>query len=424
MNESAEHPPQATPATPASDQDRQPSTPPQELRLEKVRKVYVRDLEERERVHTVFLVTRKARNVGRSGKSYLSMLLSDKTGDIDARIFDGIEQVESLFSAGDYVLVQGEVISFHGKPQILISSLERLDPEPIDRKEFTSPQHQSDPKRIVAQIRDLVGRVHDPYVKALLLAFLEEPQVSERLQRAARGNQDAHRTLSEHILSVMKLANRVADHYSMVDRDLLLAGALLHDIGKLREVSAEKGGQTDESRLVGHLVMTAQAIHQKAAQIPGFPQALEHHITHLVLSHLGSPEQGSPKAPVTLEAMLLHSIDFMDSQVSSWLDLMEKDPNEKWTEPSKLYHRQLWKGVIPTARNKAPVEHRPRKRNGADRRKTSAHVAPSQESRSEESRDEERRESSLPKDMTFKPLSEIAAEPAPPASSDEGTPTS
>ena len=425
MSESAENPPQVTPATAASDQERQPSAPPQELRLEKVRKVYVRDLEERERVHTVFLVSRKARNVGRTGKNYLSLLLSDKTGDIDARIFDGIEQVESLFAAGDYVLVQGEVITFHGKPQILVSNLERLDPEPIDRKEFASPQHQIDPKRVVAQIRELVGRVHDAYVKALLLAFLEEPQVSDRLQRAARGGQDAHRTLSEHILSVMKLANRVADHYSMVDRDLLLAGALLHDIGKLREVSSEKGSSpTDESRLVGHLVMTAQAIHQKAAQIPGFPQALENHITHLVLSHLGSPEHGSPKLPVTLEAMLLHSIDLMDSQVSSWLDLMEKDPNDKWTEPSKLYHRQLWKGVVPTARNKAPVEHRPRRRNGADRRKAGAAVASATEPRGEGSTDEERREPSLPKDMTFKPLSEIAAEPAAPASSDEGNPTS
>jgi 3'-5' exoribonuclease len=388
MNENSDTPPQPTSGLAAEVRQEAPRAQT-EGRLEKVRKVYVRDLDEGEHVNTVFLVTRKARNVGRSGKTYLSLVLTDKTGDVDARIFDGVDQVESHFGVGDYVLVQGEVITFHGKPQIVISGLEHLDPEPIDRKEFAPQQPHQGANRIVTQIREMVGRVHDPQVKALLLAFLEEPHIAAGLQRStAKEGQHAHGSaLGEHVISVMKLANRIADHYPMVDRDVLLAGAFLHDIGKARDAGAEKGSDAaEEERLIGHPVATAQAIHEKAAQISNFPRHLEQHITHLVLSHLGAPEQGSPKAPMTLEALLLHCIDLMDSRVASWME---------------------------TARHKAPVEGKPRRRNGPDRRKVGP-VASAQEVKHDAQRSEERREHSLPKDVTFKPLEEIAPEsPAP-----------
>jgi len=407
MNENTASPSEPT-AAPIPPPSREPNAPAaQELRLEKVRKVYVRDLEEKERVQTVFLVTRKTRNVGRTGKTFLVLVLADRTGEIDARIFDGIEQLEPQFAVGDYVLVQGEVISFHGKPQILISSLERLDPEPIDPKEFEPPHASHDGKRTLNQIRETVGKVHDPHVKALLVAFLDDPQIIEGLQRPS-GKAGPLGGVAEHLVSVMKLANRLADHYPMVDRDLLLAGALLHDIGRVRDSES-----SDEARLVGHLVMTAQAIHDKASQIPGFPRALELHLTHLVLSHLGSPERGSPKPPMTLEALLLQSIVQMDTQVSAWLELMAKDPNERWTERSRLFDRQLWKGPTPTIRNKAPVDAKPRRRNGSERRRGGGPLPTAHEPRHEAPRDEPRREPSLPKEVTFKPLSEIAAEPPP-----------
>src|SRR5215472_4235214 len=319
MNESTSSPSEASTAPGAPEQH-----PPgsQEARLEKVRKVYVRDLEQGERVHTVFLLTRKAKHVGRSGKPYLALVLSDKTGDVDGRIFDGIEQFEPTFGTGDYVLVQGEVISFHGKPQILVSTIERLDPEPIDRKEFTSPAPPHGAKRGAPQLREATGRLRDPHLKALLSAFFDEPEVIEALERPVnRGGPPAQRdTVADHLLSLAKLAQRLADHYPMVDRDLLVTGALLHDIARLRELTREKrdSDSVDEARLVGHAVMAAQAIHDKGAQIPNFPRALEHHVVHLVLSHLGSPERGAPRAPMTLEALLLASIVQIDAEVSSW----------------------------------------------------------------------------------------------------------
>jgi len=212
----------------------------------------------------------------------------------------------------------------------------------------------------VAQIRELVERGSDPHVKGLLLAFLDDPIVAQRLPvaPAAKGIHHAHRGgLAEHILSVMRLGQRVADHYPVLDRDLVMAGALLHDIGKIQELAWDGGNTryTDEGRLVGHIVMTAQAIREKAARIPGFPPLLEAHLTHGVLAHHGQLEYGSPKLPMTLEAYVVHAIDSLDSRIDSWLDLMSRDPGETWTEQTKLYDRHLWKGPAPTARGRSPV---------------------------------------------------------------------
>jgi 3'-5' exoribonuclease len=392
--------------------------------LEKVRKIYVRDLEPKDRLNTVFLVKRKGRNVGRSGKPYLTLVLSDKTGDVEGRIFDAVDALEPLFAVGDYVLVEGQVIIFHAKPQVLVENLERLDPEPIDHREFASsgPQHREferEPAR-VGQIYELAEKVQDPHVRALLLAFLNDPEIAEGLQRApaAKGIHHAYAGgLADHLLSVMKLAHRIADHYPMADRDLLVAGALLHDIGKVAELSHGKNFEyTDEGRLVGHLVMTAQKIREKSAQIPNFPKLLEYHITHLVLAHHGNLELGSPKVPMTLEALLVHSIDLMDARVNSWLEFMTKDPNEKWTELSKLYERHLWKGTIPTIRNKSPVEGRRRRDRDGERRRGAGQPARTPDPKREVPEEKpETKAADLPADLSFRPLSEIAPEaPEPP----------
>jgi len=361
---------------------------------EVVRKIYVRDLRDKQPVHTVFKVTRKTRVTARSGKVFLVVGLGDRTGEVDARVFEQVDATEPTFQSGDLVLVRGHVTQFQGKPQILLEQVDRLDPEPIDPTEFEVPPappppaptapaahpgapaaakatHEAsrpavDGARAVAQIRELVERVSDANVKTLLLAFLDDPVVAQRLPSApaAKGIHHAHRGgLAEHILSVMRLGQRVADHYPMLDRDLVTAGAFLHDIGKVQELAWDGGNTryTDEGRLVGHIVMTAQAIREKASRIPGFPPLLEAHLTHGVLAHHGQLEYGSPKLPMTLEAYVVHAIDSLDSRIDSWLDLMSRDPGEHWTEQTKLYDRHLWKGPSPTARGRSPVEGRGRK---------------------------------------------------------------
>ena len=392
--------------------------------VETVAKVYVKDLREKQPIHTVFKVTKKARQTGRSGKPFLVLGLGDRTGEVDARIFENVDAIERSFLEGDLVLVKGNVITWQKHPQLVVERLERLDPEPIDPAEFQVPvrPERREPvpaappaeapapalegTRTVAHIRELVERVHDRHVRALLLAFLDDETIARGLPHsaAAKGIHHAYRGgLAEHILSVMKLAHRIADHYPMVDRDLLIAGALLHDIGKVKEIAPAGGdgfGYTDEGRLVGHLVMTAQMIREKAARLPGFPPQLEHHITHIVLAHHGQMEWGSPKVPMTLEALLVHYIDTIDSRVASWLEIMERDPNETWTEAAKLYDRHLWKGPVPTERRRSPIEGRPGRRT-KPRPRPKAHER------------KEPKPAEPGSALAFKPLRELAAHPSP-----------
>jgi 3'-5' exoribonuclease len=478
--------------------DNSPTSSPTDASVETVRKVYAKDLREKDQVNTVFRVTKKDRVTARSGKVFLSVVLVDKSGEIDARVFDKVDALEPAFSIGDYVLVRGSVIAFHGKSQVVIEALEKLDPEPLDPKEFEPPaappappappareeqpappraaaparegrEEQAAPKsggegpggaRAVGQIRELLTeRVNDPNVKALLLAFLDDPQIAAGLPHApaAKGVHHAYRGgLADHLLSVMRLTLRVADHYPMADRDLLLAGAFLHDVMKVAEISPDKGFEyTDEGKLVGHLVMTAQKIREKSLAIPNFPPLLEQHLTHLVLAHHGRLEYGSPKLPMTLEAHIVHALDSLDSRIASWVEAMQRDPNERWTENLKLYDRQLWKGPVPTIRGRAPVEggrkkfkekkpkERPEKATGAPAGEAPQAPRPEKAERQEKQREprpprepregREPRETreprepkpprepvSVPKELTFKPFSVLTAPKAEPADKPEG----
>lgn len=419
-----------------------PASPP--TPVEMVRKVYARDLKAQDRVHTVFRVARKEKNQSRAGKAYLVVSLADKSGELDARVFDKVDALDAAFAAGDYVLVQGAVGTFHGHLQLLVEQAERLDPGPIDPREFTPPpsKERGTPSgeglRAVEQIREMVTRVSDEHVRALLEAFLDDPHVVAGLPRApaAKGVHHAYPGgLADHLLSVMRLAVRIADHYPMADRDLLLAGALLHDIGKVTELHYEqgRGDYTDEGRLVGHLVMTAQQIHAKAARIDGFPAPLEHHLTHLVLAHHGQLEFGSPKPPMTLEALLLHFIDYMDSRVASWLELMQRDTADKWADATRQYERFLWKAAPPTAKGRPPVARKgPRKDKDKDKdrerrprpeRTAEPKAAEERPKRAPEPKKEHpTRDPGLPSELAFKPFALLAKEPPAPAAEGSSEP--
>lgn len=510
-----------------TENESQAATSTPEASVETVRKVYAVDLREKDRVNTVFRVTKKEKVNARSGKVFLSLSLADKSGTVDARVFDKVDALEPTFQTGDYVLVQGGVIVFHGRTQVVVEAMERLDPEPLDPKEFEPPpappaeakpaneakepreakageaksgeaksgdaksgeakagdaKEPREPKaearheggggpRAVGQIRELISeRVNDPYVKQLLVAFLDDAQVAAGLPvaPAAKGVHHAWRGgLAEHVLSVMRLTLRVSDHYPMADRDLLLAGAFLHDVMKAGEGSSDKGFEnTDEGRLVGHAVLAAQKIREKTLSIPGFPPLLEQHLTHLAISQQGQAGAGTSKPPMTLEAQIVDALGALDARISSWVEAMQRDPNDRWTDHLRAYDRPLWKGSVPTGRGRAPVEgggsgrrkHREEKRKArADKgppsqapagAEGSAAPASAQESRPErpprpprEPRAERppreerapreerparppreerpaRDPKSLPGELTFKPFSALAP-PAPVKSGGEG----
>jgi 3'-5' exoribonuclease len=335
-------------------------------------KIWVKDVKEGERVKSVFLVARKAVPTAKSGKTYLSVTLHDKTGELEARAFERIEELAQIFEEKDLVEVEGQVGSFQGKPQLRLEQAVKVDPAQLEAAEFVwapppepkkpekvgpSPEEESAWKELLG----LVEAVHDEHVKKLIQAFLEDEDVAGRLRRAPAAKSVHHAYLGgllEHTVSCLKLAHRLADHYPQVDRDLLVAGAFFHDLGKIRELSFDRQVEySDEGRLVGHLVMTAQWIHDKARRV-GVPRDLEHHLVHLVLAHHGRLEYGSPKVPMTLEALLTHEIDELDSRVNSWLNLMgHEGGNRRWTTSDNVYEQNIWRGTLPTvqAEKKGPA---------------------------------------------------------------------
>jgi 3'-5' exoribonuclease len=346
-----------------------------------VSKVYVKDIREKDRVESVFKLTKKSLATGKSGKAFLALVLGDKTGEIDARIWEDVEAAEAIAAVGDLVHVKGVAVLHFGQPQVKVEVLAKTERGEMPEEDFVVPAAPEGPAAAAAsgeaggggsgrrfsELVSLIEKVHDGHVRALLLSFLEDAELAALLRRAPAAKAIHHAYaggLIDHILSCVKLAHRLCDHYPQADRDLVVAGAFLHDIGKTKELSFEKKvDYSDEGRLVGHLVMTAQWIHERAKRIEGFPAALEHHLVHIVLSHHGSLEYGSPKLPATLEALLVHHLDEIDSRVNSWLAAMATDSNENWTEFNKLYERHLYKGPSPTSAGRRPVEPRHRKRH-------------------------------------------------------------
>lgn len=389
--------------------------------LETVRKVYVRDLHPKQQVHTVFRVMKKAKQTARSGKSFLAVELADKTGEVDARVFDQIDAFDEAFSQGDYVLLRGEVIVFHGKNQLVISRLEKLDPGPIDPAEFTPPPRAEKPAQAkteskapeareprepraaaeprvggtqaIGQIREICERLIDPQVRALVQAFLDDPEL--KLAQAHRAG------VGEALLSAVKQAQRVSEQNPSADKDLLIAGTLLRGICRVREAQRE---HLDEARLVGAVVMSAVRIGEKASKLENFPPLLTQHLIHLVVAS----DVGPTPRPATLEAILVQAIWALETGASAFVEAVRKDGSrhETWTEVARGFDRHLWKGPSPTARAKTPsVERRPRRE-----RPERAEKGP----RTERSEAKE----AAPK-LAFKPLAELApdAVSAPEASS-------
>jgi len=334
-------------------------------------KTWIKDVKEGEKVKSLFLVAKKATPTSKSGKTYLAVTLHDRTGELEARAFDKLDELVPLFEEKDYVEIEGLIGTFQGKPQLRIETLARADAAALDPAEFAfvpppearKPEAPAAPEgdaQAWAELLALADAVTDPHIKGLIASFLGDEDFAARLRRSPAAKSVHHAYaggLLEHTVAVMKLAHRLADQYPQVDRDLLVAGAFLHDLGKVRELSGDRNAEyTDEGKLVGHLVMAAQWIHDKARRV-GMPRDLEHHVVHLVLAHHGKLEFGSPKVPMTLEALLTHYIDEIDSRINSWLNLMGRESgHRRWTDTNNVYEQSIWRGALPTvqAEKKGP----------------------------------------------------------------------
>ncbi|MCG3172047.1 MAG: 3'-5' exoribonuclease YhaM [Myxococcota bacterium] len=326
------------------------------------RKIFVESIRDRDRVATVFLVKHKAVPLSRNGKPYLALVLQDRTGAIEARVFDDVEDRARLFDAMDYLWVEGAAHEYQGRLQLKLDRLEKIPADRVDISNFVATAGRN-PDDMIAELRVRFEQVVNPHLKAFLLGFLADRDFLARYRVAPAAKTIHHAMMGGllvHTLSLARLADNVVDCYPhLLNRDLMIAGVFLHDIGKVHELSVNgQFGYTDIGKLVGHITIGVEMISARARQVDGFPEDLEMILKHLVLSHHGRLEFGSPKRPKTMEALALSALDELDSRLDNWYSIMLDDPSDKWTAFQPMYERYLMK--LPGYLRPEGFDHKPK----------------------------------------------------------------
>jgi 3'-5' exoribonuclease len=316
---------------------------------------YISELSHQEPIDDVFVAGNKQLRPNRSGNLYLQVDLSDRSGSIAARIWNANEAIYKSFDNGDYVRVAGTAQLFQGAMQIIASKLHKVDPADTDPDDFT-PVPAVAVDKLAVRLAEILRSLSDPVLQNLAECFLIDERLMANLALAPAGTKNHHAYhggLLEHIVGLMELVLCVAPCYPQLNRDLLLIGAFLHDLGKTEELSYAHGlGYTDEGQLVGHLVMAVEMLDAKLAEaerLSGEPVPAETvlRLKHMILSHHGEYAFGSPKLPMTLEAVALAYLDNLDAKINTFSNLMKEDPNvdSPWTIYNPNLDRKLFKGA-------------------------------------------------------------------------------
>ena len=309
---------------------------------------YIKDIRENQPVEGVFLVKSMARAETKAGKPYLMLTVMDRTGEISTRVWDNADALMPECETGGYITLAGQSQAYKGILQLKIDKLRKIDPETIDPALFM-PSTPGDINAMSAELQKLIKTVDDPNLRDLLLAFFKNRKIFTLFKQApaAKAMHHAyHGGLLEHTLGVARLASMLCELYPTIDRSLLVTAALLHDIGKLEEFSFDTYpfDYSDRGRLVGHMMLGIEMIQQKIDAIPSFPDESATRLKHLILSHHGRHEFGSPVLPMMLEAFVLHFIDDLDAKINYFNTLSAKSKNEgyEWSEFQRTLERFLY----------------------------------------------------------------------------------
>jgi 3'-5' exoribonuclease len=311
---------------------------------------FIVDIKPEQNIHTTFLVLAKEIRQKKSGDPFLSLMLADKTGELDSKMWDNAAEVMDTFDRDDFIRVKGLTQNFQNRLQLTIHKLQRIEDSEIEFADYF-PASKHDPRAMEAELRAIIASFANVHLKALLEAILGDEKIATAYRTAPAAKSIHHAFLHgllEHVLSMAKVAQFTASHYADIDRELLLTGVILHDIGKIHELTYHRGfGYSDRGQLIGHIMIGFQLVTEKAAAIPGFPDKLLQLVQHLVLSHHGELEYGSPKVPLFPEALLLHQIDSMDSKMETMRGMIEKDNriDGYWTGYNSALERAVLKKV-------------------------------------------------------------------------------
>ncbi len=312
---------------------------------------FINELREGEKISGIYLCKHKQAAVTKNGKPYENLILQDKTGTIDGKIWEpnslGIDEFESL----DYIDVVGDVTSFQGSLQVSIKRARKAGEGEYEPGNYL-PVSDKNVDTMYQELLGFAAQVKNPYLHRLLVSFFQE---DEEFVRAFKGNSAAKTVhhgfiggLLEHTLSVVKLCQYYCRTYPILNQDLLITTAMLHDIGKTKELSPfPKNDYTDDGQLLGHIMMGAEMIHDKAREIPGFPEKLESEVKHCILAHHGELEYGSPKKPALAEAVALNLADNTDAKMETLTEIFNGAGEQKdWLGYNRFFESNLRKSSL------------------------------------------------------------------------------
>lgn len=328
-----------------------------------MKSTYIADLKPEQDATSFFLVQSKEIRQKKTGEPYLALSLADRTGEIEAKMWDNVAEVMDTFDRDDFVKAKGRLQIYQNRPQFTIHKIRRAEEDEIAIEDFFAASERN-PEEMLDELRAIVAGMTNPHLKGLLEVILGDEEIARRLKRAPAAKTVHHAYLGgllEHIVSMCHLCRFAAGHYgSLVDLDLLLAGAVLHDIGKIYELAYRRSlHYTDEGQLLGHIVLGLRILDDKVRLVPGFPPRLRALLDHIIISHHGELEWGSPKVPMFAEALLLHCLDNLDAKMEAVRSLLKKDPLVEgcWTVYSQPLERMMLKTEKFLAG--APVEDDP-----------------------------------------------------------------
>ncbi len=310
-------------------------------------KNFVSDLAAGSSVDDVFLLAERNVAHKKDGNPFINVTLSDRTGQVKGVVWDQVERIQAAASEGDFVHVRAQVSEYRGNLQLVVKDMVAVNADRVDAADFLAATAR-DVGKMMQRLEEMTGQMQDTHLKALFDLFWADEDFTAAFMRAPAAKMMHHAYIGgllEHTLSMAVLAEMIGGHYSGVDRDLLLAGVILHDVGKLRELEyTTRIDYTDQGRLLSHIVIGLSMLDDKLKQVPDFPETKAHLLKHMLVSHHGERAFGSPEPPKTIEAVLLNYIDEIDSRVNSVREFVAKDTSEgNWTSYHRLLERHFYK---------------------------------------------------------------------------------
>lgn len=315
---------------------------------------FVTELGPQASVEQVFLATQKQLRPNRNGQLYLQVELADKSGSITGRLWNASDEDFESFDEGDYVRVEGTTQLYSGTLQLIIAAIGRVDPRTVNESDFLVLS-SADIERLAAEMTTLLGTIRSQPLHALAHEVLADAELMRAYKRSPAGIKHHHAYaggLLDHVVNLLRLADRVAPLYPALDRDLLLVGVLFHDIGKVVELESERGfSYTDAGQLLGHVLLGLEIVDEKVAAVEArtgapFDHELAIRVKHMVASHHGQYEFGAPKLPMTLEAMALHHLDHLDAKMAGVVQLLQNEASMDggWTQYQQSQGRKFFRG--------------------------------------------------------------------------------